>query len=164
MNIETERLKLIPLTPKQLKLWIEDLPAIERDLHCFYRAEPLEGGFLEVVKGQAEIAEKNPDDYLWNTFWLLIRKADRAVVGSIVFKGIRGDWREAEIGYGLGKEFEHNGLMTEAVRAICDWALKQSGVFHIIAETDADGFASQRVLRRCGFTEKKRGEMIWWKL
>ena len=72
--------------------------------------------------------------------------------------------KEVEIGYGLGKEFEHNGYMTEAVQAMCKWALKQENVSHIIAETDIDGFASQRILQRCGFVEKRREETIWWQL
>lgn len=32
--------------------------------------------------------------------------------------------------------------MTEAVHAICDWAIKQKSVKHIIAETVLDGLAS----------------------
>lgn len=54
--------------------------------------------------------------------------------------------------------------MTEAVRAMCDWALKQNGVKHIIAETELDGFASQRILKRCGFTEYVRDLTVWWRL
>ena len=34
------------------------------------------------------MAEKNPDDYLWYTFWFLIRKTDRIVVGAVVFKDV----------------------------------------------------------------------------
>lgn len=37
--IETDRLHLIPLTANQLNMWIEDIPAIERELNCTYRAE-----------------------------------------------------------------------------------------------------------------------------
>lgn len=54
--------------------------------------------------------------------------------------------------------------MTEAVQAMCKWALKQENVSHIIAETDVDGFASQRILQRCGFIETRREESIWWRL
>ncbi len=57
---------------------------------------------------------------LWHTFWFLIRKTDRIVVGSVVFKDVSGTKQEVEIGYGLGKEFEHNGYMTEAVQAMCE--------------------------------------------
>lgn len=164
MILKTERLELVPLLPYQLRLWVEDMPVLEKDLKCSYQAEPMEGGFLEIVKGQLEITVNHSNDYLWHSFWFLIRKIDRTVVGSADFKGIPNTMQEVEIGYGLGKGFEHNGYMTEAVRAMCKWALEQANVSHIIAETDIAGFASQHILQRCGFGEKKREETIWWQL
>lgn len=164
MIVETERLELVPLLPLQLRKWTEDLPALEQELKCVYRAEPMEGLFFTIVKEQLEITEKNPDDYLWHSFWFLIRKTDRVVVGSADFKGIPDAKQEVEIGYGLGKEFEHQGYMTEAVQTLCKWALTQDNVSHILAETDLDGFASQRILQHCGFTEIKRRETVWWRL
>ncbi len=164
MRIQTERLELIPLTPHQLKLWIEDVSALEKELNCSYKAEPMEGFFLDIVKGQLEVTEKDRGNYLWHSFWFLIRKSDRVVVGSSDFKDAPNKNNEVEIGYGLGKEFEHNGYMTEAVKAMCDWALKQSTVSSIIAETDLDGFASQKVLKRCGFKKCKKEKTLWWRL
>ena len=164
MILETERLELVSLTPDQMSLWVEDIPALERKLKCYYQAEPMEGPFLEIVKGQLEITQKDPDNYLWHGFWFLIRKADRVVVGSADFKDIPNEAKEVEIGYGLGKTFEHNGYMTEAVRTMCAWAMEQENISHIIAETDLDGFASQRILQRCSFNEEKRAETSWWRL
>lgn len=133
MIIQTERLELILLTPNQLKLWIEDITVLEKELDCSYKAESLEDFFLEIVKGQYEITRKDPNNYLWHSFFFLIRKEDRVVVGSADFKDIPNKKGEVEIGYGLGKEFEHNGYMTEAVKAMCEWALKQKGVRNVIA-------------------------------
>lgn len=164
MILKTERLELVPLLPSQLRLWVEDMPNLEKDLKCSYQAEPMEGIFLEIVKGQLEKTEKYPNDYIWHSFWFLIRKSDRVVVGSADFKDIPNTNQEVEIGYGLGKEFENNGYMTEAVQALCKRALEQENVSHIVAETDIDGFASQRILQRCGFVENRREETIWWRL
>lgn len=164
MVLHTERLELVPLSPRQLRLWTEDIPALERELHCTYQGEPMEGFFLDIVRGQLERAERNPEDYLWLSFWLIIRKSDRTAVGSADFKSPPNACREVEIGYGLGKEFEHSGYMTETVRAMCGWAMEQEQVSHVIAETDLDGFASQRILKRCGFIEEKREETVWWRL
>jgi len=69
MIIQTERLEIIPLTPNQLKLWIEDVPALEKELDCTYKAESMEGFFLEIVKGQYEITRKDPNNYLWHSFF-----------------------------------------------------------------------------------------------
>ncbi|MGM9662079.1 MAG: GNAT family N-acetyltransferase [Oscillospiraceae bacterium] len=164
MHIETERLLLLPLTPEQLELWTSDMAELERELCCSYRAEPMEGEFLEIVRGQAEKAKADPAHYLWHSFWLILRKADRCVVGSIDFKDVPSSAGEVEIGYGLGPAFEHNGYMTETVRAFCGWALRQEGVRRVIAETEWDNAASQRVLQRCGFAEYARGETVWWRL
>ncbi|MHC1772080.1 MAG: GNAT family N-acetyltransferase [Flexilinea sp.] len=163
MMIETERLVLIPLTGRQLKLWIENTSDLEKELNCSYCAEPLEGFFEEIVKGQLAVTEKDEANYLYHSFWFLVRKSDRIVVGSADFKDVPSSDREVEIGYGLGKEFEHNGYMTEAVKAMCQWALEQETISHVIAETEADGFSSQRILERCGFKQYRQGETLWWR-
>ena len=162
--IETDRLYLIPLTAKQLKLWIEDIHTLEKELNCTYRAEPMEGIFLDIVKGQYKITLEDETNYLYHSFWFLVRKVDRIVIGSIDFKGLPNMDGEVEIGYGLGKEFEHNGYMTETVKAMCQWAMKQGKIKHIIAETDIDGIPSQRILERCGFKQYKQYDTLWWKL
>lgn len=36
MVLETERLEITLLTPSQLKLWIEDIPALNKELNCTY--------------------------------------------------------------------------------------------------------------------------------
>jgi len=164
MIIQTERLELIPLTPNQLKLWIKDITVLEKELDCLYKAESMEGFFLEIVKGQYDITRKDPDNYLWHSFFFLVRKNDRVIIGSADFKDIPNENGEVEIGYGLGKEFEHNGYMTEAVKAMCEWALKQDGVTSVIAETDLEGLASQKILEHCGFKHDKFGETLWWRL
>lgn len=78
------------------------------------------------------------------------------MVGSADFKDVPNKDGEVEIGYGLGDGFRHHGYMTEAVQAM--------SVRHVIAETETDNLASQRILQRCGFTEQSWGETIWWKL
>lgn len=164
MTIGTERLELILLTPAQLRLWTCDLAALEKELGCSYRAEPIEGPFRQVVEMQRAAAEKDPGRLLWHSFFFLVRKSDRVVVGSADFKAPPDEEGQVEIGYGLGSEFEHNGYMTEAVRALCGVALGQPGIAHILAETDLDGYASQRILVRCGFKKIRQAETMWWKL
>ncbi len=164
MKIQTERLELIPLIPNQLILWIENIDELEKVLSCSYKAEPMEGFFLDVVKEQLVKTQKDSENYLWHSFWFLIRISDRTVVGSADFKDIPNKSGEVEIGYGLGKAYEHNGYMTEAVKSMCDWALKQEAVSTILAETDMDGLSSQRILERCKFKKYKEAETLWWKL
>lgn len=162
MILLTERLELVPLTAEQLELWIYDLPALERALNCCYEGEPLEGFFLEIVQTQLGVTQRDPINDVWHSFWFLIRRSDRTVVGSADFKNIPDANGSVEIGYGLGKQFEHNGYMTEAVRAMCGWALEQPGVSRVVAETETDGYASQRILACCGFSETARGDTVWW--
>lgn len=164
MKLETERLLLVPLDARQLRLWIEDVHALEQELGCVYRAEPLTGEFLDIVQGQLETVERDEANTLFHTFWFFIRKEDGAVVGSADFKNVPDQNGEVEIGYGLGEKYRGNGYMTEGVAAMCHWALHEAGVKHVIAETERDNLPSQRVLERCGFRQYWQGNTLWWKL
>ena len=164
MIVDTERLELYVLNAPQMRLWLTDIPALERQLNCSYRGEPIEGIFLKIIEGQAVLTEEHESEYYWHSFWFLIRKSDRVVVGSAHFKSGPNENGEVEIGYGLGKEFEHNGYMTEAVAAMCQWAKAQPGISHVVAETYLDNAPSQNILKRCGFSETRRGESVWWRV
>ena len=163
MTIETERLLLCPLNARQLWLWFSDLPALEREWDCYYDGEPVEGTFREIVQQQWEITSRDERNYLFHSFWLLLRKADRIVVGAVDFKAPPNIQGEVEIGYGLGGAHERRGYMTEAVEALCAWALERKDVGSILAETERKNRPSQNVLRRCNFVLEQDADTLWWR-
>jgi RimJ/RimL family protein N-acetyltransferase len=123
MKLETERLFITLLTLPQLRLWASDIQTLETELNCKYDADPIEGEFLNIINGQIKIIENDPLNYMYHSFWLVIRKSNGTVVGSMDFKNIPSKMKEIEIGYGLGKKYEHNGYMAEAVEKFCEWTL-----------------------------------------
>lgn len=57
----------------------------------------------------------------------------------------------AELGYWLGEPFWGMGIMTEAVKALSEYALYELGFRRIFAEPYATNLASARVLEKSGF-------------
>jgi RimJ/RimL family protein N-acetyltransferase len=157
-------LELIPLTARQLRLWLDDVKGLESELRCAYRGEALDGFFGEIVRGQIAKTEQDEPDWLYHSFWLILRKSDRVVVGSCGFKNVPGVGREVEIGYGLAGEYEGAGYMTEAIKAFSAWALEQDGIHHVVAETEPGNVKSERVLERARFVRYEQGKTDWWRL
>lgn len=165
MTLETDRLTLIPLTARQLELWTADIHALERELDCTYRGDPMEGAFLGIVKGQPQKTKADEKNYRFHSFWLLLRREDRVVLGAADFKAPPDGKGEVEVGYGIGRAHENSGYTTEAVKAMCGWALGQPGVAAVVAETDPENIASHRVLAKCGMRRYARGgPTLWWRL
>jgi len=71
--------------------------------------------------------------------------------GSIGFKGPPDKRGMVEIGYSVLPEFRGQGLATEMVAAIVQWAKHQPRVRRIEAETNTDNKASIRVLEKNNF-------------
>jgi len=163
-EIETERLIIKLLTLSQLKLWASDISLLESELDCKYAGEPIEGIFLKIINKQIKIIENDPENYRYHSFWFIIRKIDKKVIGSMAFKNSPNELNEIEIGYGLGKKHEHKGYMTEAVKQLCKIAFIDEKIETIIAETDKGNIKSEKVLERCGFIKYKEEESMWWKL
>lgn len=165
MKLETNRLDIIPLSAHQLKLLTEDIERFEQELKCQYCGEDMEGFILQLFKGQIEVVQKHSENYLWHTFWLFRLKNENKFIGSACFKNAPSDNSEVEIGYGINKNFENKGYTTEAIKAMCEWALSQPFVTKIIAETDKVNIPSQRVLRKCNMEiYKETDECYWWQL
>ena len=84
----------------------------------------------------------------WGLF-TIVEKSSGLSIGGIGFKGSPNERGEVEIGYGIAHSYQNQGLASEAVAALCDFARR--GARFVIAETDRDNLASQRLLEKCGF-------------
>ena len=77
---------------------------------------------------------------------------DKKVIGSIgAFRQGNIHRQTAEFGYYLSEEYWGKGIMTEAVKQICDYVFSNTDIIRIYAEPFAHNVASQRVLEKAGF-------------
>lgn len=77
---------------------------------------------------------------------------DNKVVGSIgVFRQGNIHRQTAELGYYVAEEYWGKGIMTEAVKQICECVFDKSDIIRIYAEPFAYNIASCRVLEKAGF-------------
>jgi RimJ/RimL family protein N-acetyltransferase len=78
-------------------------------------------------------------------------------VGSVgVMPQIDVERVSAEIGYWLGEAFWGRGIMTEAVRAVTDYAIAAHGLTRVFALPFASNLASCRVLEKAGYVLEAR--------
>ncbi len=132
--IETKRLRIYPSSQEQM----EAIIASETDAE-------LKKAYTEMLEG----CLRHPDQWQWCAMWM-IELRDGTHIGDLCFKGL-GAEGAVEIGYGILEEYRGQGYATEAVDATVHWALKQSDVTRVEAETEQDNCASRRVLEKCGF-------------
>jgi [ribosomal protein S5]-alanine N-acetyltransferase len=79
--------------------------------------------------------------------WVIVRREDQQVVGMI---SLRLKRFEAILGYVLGQAYWGQGIMTETVRVVIDWALGQPSIFRVSAVCDAENLASAHVMEKAG--------------
>ena len=74
------------------------------------------------------------------------------VIGSIaVFRQENIHKQTAELGYYIAKDFWGKGIMTEAVKQLCDYVFAYTDIIRIYAEPFASNIGSCRVLEKAGF-------------
>lgn len=74
------------------------------------------------------------------------------VIGSIgVFRQGNIHRQTAEVGYYIAEEYWGKGIMTEAVKQICEYVFEHSDIIRIYAEPFSCNMGSCRVLEKAGF-------------
>jgi ribosomal-protein-alanine N-acetyltransferase len=136
MQIETKRLIISLLSNDEMKKLIDS-----------EENQDMKQAYTQMLDG----CIKSPENRIWSAIWAIkLKDTSDIAIGDLSFKGLGTDGM-VEIGYGIKKEFEGKGYMTEAVTAISTWASQQEGVNSVEAETDVNNIASQRVLQKSGY-------------
>jgi RimJ/RimL family protein N-acetyltransferase len=84
--------------------------------------------------------------------YVVILRADGTAIGDAGFHGPPGPDGELEIGYAIVPVARGRGFAGEAVRLLIAWAQSRPGITGVAARVDAGNVASERLLRRLGFT------------
>lgn len=156
--IESNRLRLIPLTHQLLQICVSSRSNMEEAMGLRKSAMQIDELY------QKEVADAianfwlpqtlaNPSLYQWYTSWEIVLKDTNTSIGGIGFIGYPSLRGEAEIGYMLDKQEHSKGYASEALTAIIDWAFTCDDTKWIIARTYKDNMASRRLLLKRGFTE-----------
>lgn len=141
-EVKTKRMVLQPMVEEEIVELIEHTG--DEEMRTAY-GEMLEG------------SRQDQENRIWYAPWKMILNDGRQMIGDLCFKGPVKN-HAVEIGYGILPEYEGKGYMTEAVRAMTQWAFRQKDIIFVEAETDPENAASQRVLEKCGFVPDGTGK------
>ena len=83
--------------------------------------------------------------------WGIELQAENKMIGSIGFVDWLRDHRRAELGYVIHRKYWGQGITTEAVRAVVEFAFRKMDLNRIEAGTLPENVPSQRILEKVGF-------------
>jgi 8-oxo-dGTP diphosphatase len=140
--LETERLILRPFTP-------DDAPAIAplaNEWEVVRYTAGMPHPYTE-ESARSWIARRGEDDEI---SWAITRRTDGALIGGF---GIEPELqqRQVVVGYWLGKPFWGQGLASEALAAVLDYAFASFDIDQASATVVPVNGASLRVLEKAGF-------------
>jgi ribosomal-protein-alanine N-acetyltransferase len=83
--------------------------------------------------------------------WGITQKGEEQVIGMVACR-LRG--HAADIGYVIARKYWNRGYVTEAVRAVVEWAATLEPIFRVWAVCDTANGALARVLEKVGMTRE----------
>ncbi len=149
MKIITKRLILRDITMNDAKSIAEN--ANDR-LNWYYTESmpypySLKDAKEHIKKSIKKQKEKPRKDYGFGIFL----KSEKKVIGKISLFGIDRMHKKASIGYWIGKNYRKLGLMSEAERAVLNFAFNKLGLNKIKGEAMVENKGSNALFEKFGF-------------
>jgi len=151
LELRTSRLRLVALSNDLARLQADDPDEFFTVLNAQREASwPPPLFDAQQIKAQA-----SAEDLGWRQWVALLELSPGApvrVVGVCGFQGApEADTGEAELVYAMFPSFQEQGLATEMVTGLLDWAFEDSRLHSVRADTPPYLISAQRVLEKTGF-------------
>ncbi|MCL1795322.1 MAG: GNAT family N-acetyltransferase [Clostridia bacterium] len=86
--------------------------------------------------------------------WGIEHSGAGRMIGTIGFMWWNREYRSAEVGYSLAREYWNQGLMTEALRAVIRFGFDEMQLYRIEAQHETLNPASGRVMEKAGMRKE----------
>lgn len=160
--VNTQRTLVVPLKHNYLKLYLEDIPFLERKMGLQSSGYPPEEEVVNAFTPLINILEQQPENFTWFTNWLIVSKLENRIIGGFCFKGIPAPDNSVEIGYGIDLPYRNQGIATEVISGMTAWAFAHPDIKKVRAETDKSNIESQRALYNAGFNLSEEDDFSYW--
>lgn len=165
LEINTKRLRILPLNEYNLELAITNFNEMEKVLGLEVTDKNIGLREKNVFKIRLNDVKNNNAKYIWYTTWMVVLKCENRIIGHIMIKGYPNEKGEVNIGYYMQKQYRENGYMNEAINKLISWIFLNEDVKYVIADTLKSNMISQNLLRKIGMkTYKEDEECVWWRL
>jgi RimJ/RimL family protein N-acetyltransferase len=166
-TIITQRLKLVELSVKELKCYLDDVDGLEQQLgYRLSRAVLTERVHRAIGMKLEKMKTADPALHAWYTYWLMVIPDEEYGAGLIGYKGFPDENGEAEIGYGIDPTGQNKGYTTEAARALILWAFQEPACLSVVArDTKKSNLASNRILAKLGMhVYHETEDALYWRI
>lgn len=144
-TIETDRLILRRFCKEDAQAMFDNWAADE-EVTKFMTWPPYDN-----VDGVAQYLEFVENSYAnGDLHWAIELKEIGEPVGAISVVNMNEAVRSVEIGYGIGRNWWHKGITSEAFAAVIKYLFKNTNINRIEAKHDARNVNSGRVMKKCG--------------
>ncbi|WP_298306039.1 GNAT family N-acetyltransferase [Flavobacterium sp.] len=86
--------------------------------------------------------------------WAITVKGNPKLIGIIGHYRIQPENHRCEIGYMILPQYNGQGIVTEAIKAVLEYGFEDMNMHSIEAVIDPDNIASERVLQKNGFVKE----------
>ncbi len=150
-TLKTERLILRPLRmsdAKDLFAYAHD-PLVSR--HVLWDAHESVRDSRQFLRGAIRQYRRGEP----GSFAITLKDSGR-MIGTIGFMWVNVDYKSAEVGYSLSREYWNRGIMTEALRRVVAFGFEELRLNRIEAQHEVDNPASGRVMAHAGMQYEGR--------
>lgn len=148
-RLETKRLVLRVPTPRDAEPHIAE---VRRSLHRLAPWIPWAKKTPTLAKSRRYCVRAIKEHRKKKAFgYLVFDKGSGELVGGIGLHRIDWSVPKLEVGYWVGSRFEGRGYVTEAVRALTEFAFRKLGAIRMELLCDTLNVRSRRVATRCGY-------------
>lgn len=152
VRLATERLILRPAAYDDFEIWAEAREKNYPYLKPFEPSWPADCLSRDFFRRRVERLDQ---DWMADRgYAFIILKGDDLIGGININNVTRGAAQFASLGYWLDENFQGNGYMTEAARAVLDYAFDALHLSRMNAATLVHNEKSKNMLRRLGFSEE----------
>lgn len=153
ISLDVADVYLRPAYLHDYEQWVEVRRRNQEYLKPFEPAWP--AGCLEKDFFKRRIERLNREWLADHTYAFLIFTPNRRLIGGININNVaRGAGQMASLGYWLDRDHQGRGLMTQAGRAVLNYAFATLHLARMNAATLAHNEKSRNMLQRLGFTEE----------
>ena len=162
MKLESKQMEIIPLNLHEMRIFIKSRGDYEKhanltvtgvDVPEFYRDE-----IIEAIQQEPESWTSKNKEYLFHTFWLMILKDSKTIVGQFEFNGRPNSQGEVEIFFMVEEPYRRKGIATEAMVEILKWGCKTKLFRKVLIEADMRNKAAIGSLQKLGFKKEPSDE------